>query len=333
MRPQRLITKVADTMPPGILLEYELAQEDDDTDGRVTLTTAGGGRKNFTLEIKTVHRIETLAGIERRTNQSVNGLPVLLICNRLSPPLADYCMQNRINFIDSAGNAHIDVPGLCIIIQGKQEEKTNVAVGGIFPEGVMKLLFVLLSEPDALNKTYRQLAELSGISLGMVSKAFDILEQRRHYRKAKTGRRLIDTDGLSAMWINDYARSLKPRLDLLTLEAPSSWENLPLETGEYASGELAAASLSGGYLAPVTGIIYTPYSLVERRNRLALRPALEPGLQIIASFWGSLTLNSRAKAMLCLGDLLDGGDDRSREVARIINDKYLNLKDSALFSY
>jgi hypothetical protein len=41
-------------MPPGILLEYELAQEGDDTDGRVMLTTAGGGRKNFTLEIKGV---------------------------------------------------------------------------------------------------------------------------------------------------------------------------------------------------------------------------------------------------------------------------------------
>lgn len=333
MRPQRLITKVAETMPPGILLEYELAQENDETDGRATLTTAYGERKNFTLEIKTVHRVESLAGVERRTNQQVNGLPELLICNRLSPMLAEYCMQNRINFIDSAGNAHINVPGLCIIIQGKQEEKITATSGGIFPEGVMKLLFVLLSEPHSLNKTYRQLAELSGISLGMVSKAFDILEQRRHYRKAKTGRRLIDSDGLCALWINDYARSLKPRLDLLTLEAPRSWEHLVLENGEYASGELAAASLSGGYLVPATGIIYTPYSLVERRNKLVLKPAREPGLQIIASFWGSLTLNTRAIAMLCLGDLLDGGDDRSREVARIINDKYLNLEDSALFSY
>lgn len=320
-------------MPSGLLLGYELTQGDDETQGIATLTTAYGETKDFSLEIKTVHRIESLAGVERRTNQVVDDLPVLLICNRLSPTLANYCMQNRINFIDSAGNAHIDVPGLCIIIQGKQEEKMTAASGGVFPEGVMKLLFVLLSEPDALNKTYRQLAELSGISLGMVSKAFDILEQRRHYRKAKTGRRLMDTDGLCAMWINDYARSLKPRLDQLILEAPRSWERLPLETGEYAGGELAAASLSGGYLAPATGIIYTPYSLVERRNKLALKPAREPGLQIIASFWGTFTLNSRAKAMLCLGDLLDGGDDRSREVARMINDQYLNLKDSALFSY
>ncbi|MBU9811053.1 hypothetical protein J1785_15125 [Rahnella sp. SL6] len=149
--------------------------------------------------------METLSGVERRTLTPVNSLPVLLICNRLSPARVDYCSQNRINFIDSAGNACIDVPGLYIIIQGRQEEKKVTAAGGIFPAGVMKLLFVVLSEPDALNKTYRQLAELSGLSLGMVSKAFDVLEQRRHYRKAKSGRRIMDTDGLCVMWIKDSA--------------------------------------------------------------------------------------------------------------------------------
>lgn len=222
MKPQRLVTKAAENMPYGIRLDYELTEGEGGTDGSATLTTSYGQKTHFTLEVKTVHRMETLSGVERRTLTPVNNLPVLLICNRLSPALVDYCSQNRINFIDSAGNARIDVPGLCIMIQGKQEEKKVTPAGGIFPAGVMKLLFVVLSEPDALNKTYRQLAELSGISLGMVSKAFDVLEQRRHYRKAKSGRCLMDTDGLCAMWIKDYARSLKPRLDLLTVEAPKS---------------------------------------------------------------------------------------------------------------
>jgi len=71
MKPQRLGTKAAENIPSGILIEYELIQGDNEADGSATLTTAYGEKKDFTFEIETVHRIESLAGVERRTNQLV----------------------------------------------------------------------------------------------------------------------------------------------------------------------------------------------------------------------------------------------------------------------
>jgi hypothetical protein len=44
--------------------------------------------------------------------------------------------------------------------------------------GVMKLLFVLLSDERIINYTYREIAELAGISLGMVGKGFEYLADK-----------------------------------------------------------------------------------------------------------------------------------------------------------
>ncbi len=96
---------------------------------------------------------------------------------------------------------------------------------------------------------------------------------------------------------------------------------------------MAAAELSEGYLVPESGLIFTPYPLSQRRKELGLKPARDGKLQLLSCFWGNFKLNREAEAMLCVAELLTSGDDRNREVARIINDKYLHLNESALFSY
>jgi hypothetical protein len=107
---------------------------------------------------------------------------------------------------------------------------------------------------------------------------------------------------------------------------------LTLASGEYWSGEIAAAELSGGYLIPENGVIFTSHPLLQRRKELGLKPV--PGETTAdRRFWGSFVLNRRAEAMLCVAELLASGDDRNWETARIINDKYLHLNESDLFSY
>ena len=77
-------------------------------------------------------------------------------------------------------------------------------------------------------------------------------------------------------------------LDSLSLSAPVSWDELTLASGEYWSGEIAAAELSGGYLIPENGVIFTSHPLLQRRKELGLKPV--PGkLQLIAGFWGALS--------------------------------------------
>lgn len=147
---------------------------------------------------------------------------------------------------------------------------------------------MLLSCPESLNDTYRRLAEKAGISLGMVSKAFDYLAAHRYFRKSQKGRRLMNEGELQVLWLKDYATALRPKLDFLSLPTPASRDEITLATDEYWSGEIAAAELSGGYLIPESGVIFTPHSLLQRRKELRLKP--DPGgkLQLISCFWGTL---------------------------------------------
>ncbi|WP_345830217.1 type IV toxin-antitoxin system AbiEi family antitoxin (plasmid) [Pantoea sp. BRR-3P] len=332
MKMEQLIFDATRCLPTGIRLEYDLAPHVLSSVGSATLFAPHDESINFTLEVKHIHRMDTLKRVQAHIESLQRERPVLLICNQLTQSLAAYCMQNDINFIDTAGNASIQLPGFFMLIEGKQEKK-SVTSGGRFPVGVMKLLFILLSDPSVIDQPYRALAEMAGISLGMVSKAFEYLEHQRYFRKTKNGRRLIGVDELCAMWIDDYPRSLKPKLDQLKLAMPEKPEHLALTDDEIAGGELAAANLSNGYLVPASAIVYTPHPLLQRRKELALKPSSEGDFQLIAGFWGNYHLTSRARAMLCLADLLDSGDDRRREVARIINEKYLNLNEATLFSY
>ncbi|UPY93609.1 type IV toxin-antitoxin system AbiEi family antitoxin [Pectobacterium brasiliense] len=331
MKEEQLLSEAVESLPKGFLLQYEL-NINDIHDGWGKLTGPRGEVATFMLEIKHIHRKESLMKVREQMARLPVDVPALLVCNRLTSALAEYCSDNQINFIDTAGNACIQVPGLYLIIEGRYEKKP-VAVSSHFAEGVMKLLFVLLSYPESLNDTYRSLAEKSGISLGMVSKAFDYLEAKRYYRKSKKGRRLMNESELQVLWLQDYATALRPKLDFLSLSSPASWDEITLVADEYWCGEIAAAELSGGYLIPESGVIFTPHSLLQRRKELGLRPVPDGKLQLISCFWRNFTLNRKSEAMLCVAELLASGEDRNREAARIINDKYLHFSESDLFSY
>lgn len=93
----------------------------------------------FALEVKHIHRKESLMAVREKMTRFPTDFPALLVCNRLTSALAEYCADNQINFIDTAGNARIQVSGLYLFIEGRYEKKP-VAVSSHFAEGVMKLL-------------------------------------------------------------------------------------------------------------------------------------------------------------------------------------------------
>lgn len=335
MSEEQMLSEATANLPEGFQLELQQSPQADlhQHDGMAELTTPDGGAVVFATEIKKIHRKESLMALQHRLAEQPPNPPRLLICNRLTPALCEYCLSNRINFIDAAGNVGIQIPGLYVLIQGKTGQKT-VMPKSRFAEGVMKLLFVLLSTPDTLNQTYRSLAACSGISLGMVSKAFEFLEAQKYYRKTRTGRRLMNIEELHILWLRDYSSALLPKLKSILLTAPHTWQDITLASGEYWGGEVAAAELSKGYLIAESGKLFTPEPLAQRRQTLGLKPDREGKLQLVSNFWGNeFKLNEKAKVMLCVAELMASDEDRNLETARIINDQYLKLSESAFFGY
>lgn len=328
---EQLLETAINHLPERLRVEgVRWNQNNDICDGTLTLYTRDGARFPFVFEIKPRPRQHVLMKLRSLFDAEVS-FPALLICESITPAMAKYCEEHDINFLDSGGNASITTPGLFLRITGRKitpviRERPRIS------EGVLKLLFVLLSQPALINETYRSLAKLAGISLGMVSKAFDYLESERYYRVSKQGRRLTDPNMLLALWIREYAMTLRPGLKTLLLACESQWRNIELKTGECWGGEAAAFILSNGYLKPEIIQLFTPLSLIARRESLQLKPHPKGNFKLTSAFWGeNFHPTDRALALLSVAELIASQDDRNIEVAGRINDHYLHIKASTLF--
>lgn len=291
---------------------------------------AGNQSQRFEVEVKKVHRKESLAQLAMLKSILGTDCHRLLICNPLSGFLADYCEEHRINFIDTAGNARVHTPNLTLWISGKQLPKHgSLAARGTGPRmtvGTMKLLFVLFTCPEAHQSSYRELGALAGISLGMVSKGFSYLKHEGFVRDANKQRRLMNEAFLLAQWVRDYRSVLRPKLGGIQLVAPKDWREISLLERDVWGGEVAAEQLTQ-YLKPELLQLFTSEPLPQRLGQLKLRPANDGKLWLIPAFWGPhLPIDKKARALLSVAELMASGDSRNEETAEIINEQYLHLK-------
>lgn len=252
----------------------------------------------------------------------------ILISNYLTPKIQNYCIDNNINFIDSVGNIFIHTKDVYLYISGKKgshllKQETQMSLG------IMKLLFILLSDECNINLTYRDLADLSGISLGMVNKGMNYLKANHLYRESGGHRRFVFSDNICMQWINDYGRVLRPKLKSIYLSGDVNWLDIPLYDGEYWGGEAAASKLTHGYLIPENIQLFTPISLIDRRKELNMIPVPFSHFQLVEIFWGeSYCLNKRAKALLSVAELVATQDERNIEIAKRINEQHLHIKNA-----
>lgn len=305
--------------------EYSTLPEQHHSDGRLLLSMPDGREVSFRTEAKSLSRNEWLEKWAQRLDDEGPRHAGLLVCLYLSPGQQQYCVDHSLNFIDGAGNAFISAPGLYVYITGKKNER-RVERSDSLSIGIMKLLFVLLSDEKAINYTYRKLAELAGISLGMVSKGFDYLSGKKWCRESNDGRRFTRVNDLYWLWVQEYPIVLRPKLKTLGLTGDLHWHNARLLPGECWAGEVAGNELSDGYLHPEKIQFFTPYSFTERWKAMGLRPSREGHWQLIENFWGeAFTINKRAYALLTIAELLASSDDRNIETARRINAQYLHI--------
>ncbi|RNF73547.1 hypothetical protein EBI01_09050 [Marinomonas rhizomae] len=291
------------------------------TDGELHLTVSGD-EYDFYVAVKTIHRKESLSSL------FADAAPnTLLICNRLTPYLANVCMENGVNFIDNAGNVGINNGTLHIWIDSK---KLNSSPNGLnltnksykLGEGAAKLLFVLLSNPDVLNLPYREIAEYANISLGMVSKGLGILQAESLISLGET-RRILDAERMLSLWVEAYRLSIRTKLGGIRLQLEGEWQDIPMEENDFWGGEAAAERLTR-YLHSQELQLFTRQPLQKKLAQLKCRPNPEGRLWLVPAFWGAkLAWSETSQALLAVAELEASKDSRNIEVARMIHEQYL----------
>lgn len=294
-------------------------------DAVVTLMLSNARNETFDVEVKTVvDRLETLRILKQHATQ-LERRP-LLVTSYLSTFLAEECRNLGLNFIDTAGNALIDVPGHFVFVVGKPRLSpfpTHSKNHALRTSNGLRIVFALLTEPELLNRSQRDIAQYARVALGSVGKTLDDLVRQGHLNTTDSrSRRLLAHDELARDWSRQYPISLRGKLNPRRYSTTGrQWKEIALLPDQAVWGGEPAASQLDGYLQSAEATIYTwmprERFLMEHR----LRPDAGGDIEILDAFWESPDPNASARnsalapALLVYADLISSHDGRNREAA------------------
>ena len=255
----------------------------------------------------------------------------LMITEYVTPPIADLLKELNIFFIDTAGNAYINEPGLYVFIKGNKPQltlKTKTRKRLFKPSG-LRVVFALLNHPEMINKPYRDMAKAADVALGTIDWLVkDLKETGFCIEIGKRNRKLMNLENLFKRWVEAYPEQLRPKLIKERFETtnPNWWKEIDLKAyGAYWGGEVAAANLTG-YLKPAKATIYTNEPIGELVLKNRLRKAEQGNVEILTLFWNfkyELADRDIVPPILVYADLMATGDHRNIETAEMIYEKYI----------
>jgi len=282
----------------------------------------------FVAEVKDVRHFATVGLVKEQLDCAKRGTRPLLVAPYITRALAEHCRKLNLPFLDTAGNAYLEAPGLMVYVTGEPRpaDAQNQARYRAFTAAGMKLLFVMLCQPQLAEGTYRDLAWAAGVALGAVGPVVRDLETRgflvqRDKKVLTNTRKLIDE------WVARFPDTLRPKLLRRRYQADADrLLALDLQAHHgYWGGEVAAQRLTG-YLRPERFTLY-----IEDDDKTLLTQArmrLDPNgnTEILQAFW-NLPPDDKypdlVPPLLAYADLMATEDGRNLETARLIYDKFL----------
>ena len=300
---------------------------------------AGGRSHPYLVEIKQVDRITTLHLVKQKL--AAASRPSLLVAPIISAELADKCREIGLQFIDTAGNAYLQGPGLFVLVKGHRAGKDGspgdasrdrVRAGGA---SAARLTFVVLCAPELLNAPYRVLTEAAGVSLGAIGPVFNDLAKRGFISNAKGSRRFIEKERLLGEWVTTYPITLRPKLAPRRFRAAEGdwWKAVDIDQYEAVWGGEVAADKLTQYLKPENITIYMHgANMRQNMGRLVIQNKLraDPNgdIEVLEKFW-ELPIDKAPPGsvppLLAYADLVASMEPRNLEVATMI---YQQLKNA-----
>ncbi len=294
---------------------------------------------DYAVEVKRQVTPQTLGAVVAQLKHwgELTRKPPLLVTTHITPPVADRLTAANQQFVDAAGNAYLNAPGIFVLITGRKPEKDADKLaektGDVFTKPGVKTLFALICNPDLAAATYRQIAAAANVALGALPGVFAGLQQAGHLHVMDDKRKLVTTKQLLDEWALAYARRLRPKQLLRTFVTPefANWREWDLRADRARWGGEPAAGLLTNHLEPGVLTLYAekvPARLVVEHRMTTARPNDVHNLvEVRRPFWGeALDIGRRADGVpeaLVYADLLATGDARCIEAAQMIYEEHL----------
>ncbi|WP_018149718.1 type IV toxin-antitoxin system AbiEi family antitoxin [Leeia oryzae] len=264
------------------------------------------------------------------------GTPSMLVTEYLSKELASYCQTLGLQFIDTHGNAYLRAPGLFIYTTGEKNEYKHQyerAPKGLTNQAALRVVFALLSKPELIKGTFKEIAAMSNVSLGTAHNVLGELLRRGYLiADVKNTRTLLEPRRLAEEWAINFPLALRTKLNRyrFTCPDPSWWESVNIADFHASWGSEVAATKMFRHLKPSTQTMYVdPKHGRDLIGRLVktyrLRPDPHGQIEILERFWSPQveSVPGIAPPLAVYADLLGLMDPRAKETAQLIMEKFI----------
>lgn len=255
----------------------------------------------------------------------------MIMAENIFPTIKEELRNNGINYVDAAGNIYIKTAHQIIWIDGNKyipQKSTNT--NKAFTKTGLKTIFYFLTNDDAINFPYREIADATDVALGNIKNIIDGLRQAGYILLLNEKKlKLQNKRSLLERWVTAYGEILKPTLFLGTYDfwdrnQYDNWKKLPIDRDFGVWGGEPGGDLLTHYLKPENLTVYTQ-ERTKLMKRWKLVPKQEGKLHLYQKFWKDdpKDQNVYAPVMLIYADLILTNDPRCNETAMIVYDKYL----------
>lgn len=249
---------------------------------------------------------------------------MIVITKQIGNKVSEILRTKGMFFIDTAGNAFIRGEDFFIDVRGRKQRKMN----NILPleklrleKSGIKLLITFFSRPDTLNKNYRDIAALSGCSLGYVSKFVKKLRGAGYLVKDESGNfNIINRNELVQRLRIDYQTSLKHKYFIgrykITGDVHYSNSDSGIYSIYYTSGK--AFELKKGFLKEKITELYLEGELNDFIKTNHLIPDQSGNLIVFGKYWNfehDAMKNKTAPDFIVYLDLITSANPRLMEAA------------------
>jgi len=275
--------------------------------------------------------------------EKIKRLPIdgVLAADYINPNMAKKLKEMHVQFMDTVGNAYINQPPIYIHVTGNKRDQALTHIketNRAFDTTGLKVVFGFLCNPLLVNTAYREIAKATGVALGTVGWVINGLKDAGYVVERRKERELINKRKLLDRWVEAYPEKLKPkqRVGEFIADQANWWQDIKIEEyGAYWGGEVAAARYTN-YLQPQIATVYLPK---EVGNKLLAKAKLhkankfadaDAGLvRIYRPFWPTNTIQENnnedlVHPILVYADLIETGDARNIETARMIYEQHIN---------
>ena len=286
-----------------------------------------GDKEEFAVECRALLARHTLGAVlQNLRRHSGHGM---IVSRYIPPALGELIRENGAFFLDTAGNAYINLPNCFVHITCKKPPKaSHERESRAFHAADLKVLFVLLCHPEAINGTYREVAALADVALGTVVKLFNKLAALGMLIRRGKERQLTDRKQLLDHWTLLYPTTLRPKLFIGRYRMPANdwWKSTDIRPEEARWGGEPAGALLTDYLKPAGATVYLRGKEAKFIAAHRLREAHDGEVELMRAFWSDSLDPADVPTtppLLVYADLRATGNARNIETAELVYEQKL----------